>query len=188
MKCHKCKSKNILKADYCQKCGEKFTDKEKKEAYNKTIFGKIDSLLKIKSIVTLNIITGNIFFKIASLLVVLGIGLYFLFTIGINTKILNSKDYEIFYNKESKEYYLLIDDNKDSVELNLYRPNRTKEMTIYSYDLNDKEKTKTKVTKEDRITLNAYQDDYHIIKSKYSNNKQDNLKLFVYHKSDITDK
>lgn len=185
MKCHKCKSENILKANYCQKCGEKFTDKEKEEAYNKTIFGKIDKLKKIKDIVTLNVITGNIIFKIISLLVVLGIGIYFLLTIGINTKILNSKDYQIFYNKESSEYYLLVDDNKDWIELNLYRPNRTKKMTIYTYDLDDKEKTKKEVSKDDRITLNTYQDDYHIVESKYSNKKQDKLKIFIYHKSDI---
>ena len=185
MKCHKCKSENILKANYCQKCGEKFTDKEKDEAYNKTIYGKIDSLIKIKDIATLNVITGNIIFKILSLLIVLGIGLYFLLTMGINTKILNSKDYEIFYNKESSEYYLIVDDNKNSIELSLYRPNRTNEMNIYTYDINDKEKNKTSVSKDDIITLNTYQDDYHIIESKYSNNTQDILKIFVYHKSDI---
>ena len=185
MKCHKCKSENILKANYCQKCGEKFTEKEKEEAYKKTVFGKIDVLKKIKDIITLDAITGNIIFRIASLLIVLGIGLYFLLTMGINTKILNSKDYQIFYNKESNEYYLLVDDNKDSIELNLYRPNRTKEMTIYTYDSYDKEKNKTIVSKDDKITLNTYQDDYNIIESKYSNEKIDNLKIYVYHKSDI---
>lgn len=185
MKCHKCKSENVLKANYCQECGEKFTEKEKEEAYNKTFFGKIDSIKKIKDIATLNAITSNIIFKIASLLVVLGIGLYFLFTMGINTKILNSKDYEIFYNKKNTEYYLIVDDNKDSIELNLYRPNRTKEMTIYTYDLNNKEKTKTAVSKDDKITLNTYKEDYHVIESKYSNKKKDNLKVYVYHKSDI---
>lgn len=120
------------------------------------------------------------------MLVVLGIGLYFLFTLGINIKILNSRDYQIFYNKESSEYYLLVDDNKDSIELNLYRPNRTKEMTIYTYDLDDNEKTKTTISKDDSINLDTYQGDYHIIESKYSNKKQDNLKIFVYNKSDIT--
>ena len=162
MKCHKCKNENVLKANYCQNCGEKFTEKEKEEAYRKTIFGKIDSIKKIKDMATLNAITSNIVFKIVSLLVVLGIGLYFLFTIGINTKILNSKYYQIFFNKESNEYYLIVDDNKDSIELNLYRPNRTKEMTIYTYDLNDKEKTKTTISKDDKVTLNTYQDDYYI--------------------------
>ena len=186
MKCHKCKNENLLKANFCQKCGEKFTEKEKEEAYNKTIFGKIDFLKKIKDIVTLDVITSNIIFKIVSLLVVLGIGLYFLFTVGINTKILNSQDYQVFYNKENSEYYLLIDDNKDSIELNLYRPNRIKEMTIYTYDLNGNEKAKTTVSKDDKITLNTYQDDYHTIESNYSNEEQDNLKIYVYHKSDIT--
>ena len=185
MKCHKCKSENIIKAKYCQKCGEKFTDKDREEAYQKTIFGKIDSFLKIKGFVTLSVITGNIFFKIASLLVVLGIGLYFLFTMGIHTKILNSKDYEIFYNNKNSEYYLVVDDSKDSIELNLYRPNRVKELVIYTYDLEDKETSMNKVSKDYNITLNTSSDNYHIIKSKYSNKKKDQLKLYVYHKSDI---
>lgn len=79
--------------------------------------------------------------------------MYFLFTVGINTKILNSKDYQIFYNKESNEYYLLVNDNKDSIELNLYRPNRTKNMTIYTYDLEDKEKVKKQYLKMIRLHL-----------------------------------
>ena len=188
MKCNKCKNENILKANYCQKCGEKFTDKEKEEAYNKTIFGKIDFIKKIKDIATLNVITGNIIFKIASLLIVLGIGIYFLLKMGINTKILNSNDYQIFYNENAKEYYLLVDDSKDSIELKLYRPNRTKNLTIYTYDLNDEEKDKKEVTKDDKIILNTYKDDYHIIKTEYSNKKKDNLKLYIYHKSDIKNK
>ena len=188
MKCNKCKSENILKANYCQKCGQKFTDKEKEEAYKKTLFGKIDAFLKIKNIATLNVITGNIIFKIVSLLIVLGIGLYFLFTVGINTKILNSKDYQIYFNKESNEYYLIVDDKKDSIELSLYRPNRTKEMTIYTYDIDGNEQTKKVVSKDDKITFNTYQDDYHIINSKYSNKKEDNLKVFIYHKKDVPNK
>ena len=37
MKCHKCKSENILKANFCQECGEKFTSKEKEEAYKREV-------------------------------------------------------------------------------------------------------------------------------------------------------
>lgn len=186
MKCESCKSKNVLKANYCQKCGKKFTEEEKEAAYNKTIFGKIDSIKKIFDVATLNAITGHIIFKIVSLLIVLGIGIYFLLSMGINTKILDSSYYEVFYNKESDEYYLLVDDNKDSVELNIYRPNRAKEINVYTYDLNDKEKNKVVLSKDDKITLNTYQDDYHIIESKYSNNKQENIKLSLYHKNDIS--
>ena len=185
MKCQKCKSENILRANFCSKCGKEFTDKEKKEAYNKTIFGKIAFIEKIKSIVTLNIITGNIFFKIGSLLIVLGIGLYFLFTFGINVKILDSKDYQTFFNKKSNEYYIIVDDNKDSIELNLYRPNRTKEMNVYTYDLEEKEKDKKEVAKDGDIILDANEEDYYVIESTYSNNKQDKIKIYVYHQSDI---
>ena len=185
MKCHKCKNENITKANFCQKCGEKFTEKEKEIAYDKTIYGKIDKMKKIKDIATLDIITGNIVFKIVSLLVVLGIGLYFLFTMGINTKILNSKEYKIFYNKTLDEYYLIVDDDKESVVANFYRPNRVKEMNAYHYNLDNEELEKKTIDKENTISLNTSENDYYLIESEYSNKKKDNLKVFVYHKSNI---
>ena len=138
MKCHKCKTTNIVKANYCNKCGEKFTDKEREDAYNKTIYGKLEKIEKIKDIATLDIITGNIVFKIISLVIVLGVGLYFWFTMGMNTKILNSADYKIFYNKSNDQYYLLVDDSYDSVDVSMYRPNRVKKMMIYHYNIDNK--------------------------------------------------
>lgn len=185
MKCHKCKFDNIVKASYCHNCGEKFADKEKEEAYNKTIYGKIEKLEKIKDIASLDIITGNIIFKICSLLIVLGIGIYFLFTMGWNTKILNSIDYKLFYNTSDNGYYILVDDNIDSVDVSLYRPNRLKKMIINHYDLDNNLVEKREIKKEDKVELNASSNDYYIIESKYSNKKQGKIKVVVYHKSDV---
>ena len=185
MKCTKCKFDNIVKASYCSKCGNKFTAKEKEKAYNNTIYGKIEKLEKIKDIISLDVITGNIVFKIFSLIFVLGIGIYFLMTMGVNTKILNSSEYEIFYNKNSDEYYLLVDDSKQSVNVSMYIPNRAKEMIIYHYDINDNLIDETKIEKDQTIELDKFKDDYYIIESKYSNKKKDNIKLSAYHKSDI---
>ena len=106
-------------------------------------------------------------------------------TMGVNTKILNSSEYEIFYNKNSDEYYLLVDDSKQSVNVSMYIPNRAKEMIIYHYDINDNLIDETKIKKDQTIELDKFKDDYYIIESKYSNKKKDNIKLSAYHKSDI---
>ena len=83
------------------------------------------------------------------------------------------------------EYYLLVDDNKEAIEVNLYRPNRVKELTLYHYNSADEELEKKTIEKDDKVSLTTYQDDYYVIESKYSNKKQDKLKVAAYHQSDI---
>ena len=41
MKCRKCEKKNVKKASYCKYCGNKFTEKEREEAYNKGLVARI---------------------------------------------------------------------------------------------------------------------------------------------------
>ena len=119
------------------------------------------------------------------MLVVLGVGIYFLLTMGWNTKILNSDDYSIFYNKTSNEYYLVVDDNVDLVDVSLYRPNRLKKMLIYHYDLDNNKLGEKEIKSNDMVELTTYSDDYYIIESKYSNKKTEKIKVFAYHKGDL---
>ena len=185
MKCSKCGFENIVRASYCNKCGEKFKEEERKKAYKKTIFGKIETFENLKAIITLEKITGHIAFKIISLLIVLGIGLYFLFTMGIDTRLLESKNYEIFYNKNYNEYYLLVDDTISLVDVSLYRPNRVQQMTVNHYDINGNLLEEKVIEKNQNVSLTTFEDDYYIIKSKYSSNKEQSLKVLVYKSSDI---
>ena len=46
MFCKKCNTENLMKAEYCQACGNQFTPEEKNAAYEKTIFGKFEKLEK----------------------------------------------------------------------------------------------------------------------------------------------
>ena len=117
----------------------------------------------------------------------MGIGIYFLLTMGYNTRILNSNEYKIFYNKTDSQYYLLTDDSLNLVNVSLYLPNRVKNITIYHYNLENELLDKKEVKKNDNIQLNTYKDDYYIIESKYSKNKKDKIKVAVYHTSDIVD-
>ena len=51
MKCKNCGKENLIKAQYCQDCGQPFTDQERQTAYDQTFWGKLDKLKKAKEIV-----------------------------------------------------------------------------------------------------------------------------------------
>lgn len=182
MNCSKCASKNIIKANYCQKCGYKFTEEEKKNAYKKTLFYKLEMIEKWYNHLTLSTITGNIFFKIGSILIILFVGIYLLLTVGINTKILDSKEYKIFYNEKDNVYYLLTSDDKEEINVNLYKPNRLKELSIEHYDSYGD--LINKVNVQDNIILKSYNDDYYVFRSKYDD-KEEEMKVIVYKENEV---
>lgn len=186
MKCSKCGCENIIKANYCKECKNKFTKEEREKAYNKTLFGKIELIEKWYSRLTLQEITGHIVFKICSIGVILVIGIYMLFTMGITTKILDSNDYKIYYNETLKEYNLLVDSSMNEVDINLYKPNRLKELNILHYDTDNELLEKLEYKEDEDIVLNTYDNDYYVLESKYSNNKSEKIKVIVYKESDIS--
>ena len=104
---------------------------------------------------------------------------------GIDTRLLESKNYEIFYNKNYNEYYLLVDDTISLVDVSLYRPNRVQQMTVNHYDINGNLLEEKVIEKNQNVSLTTFEDDYYIIKSKYSSNKEQSLKVLVYKSSDI---
>ena len=111
LKCPKCNTKNIVKASYCKECNYEFTEEEQDAAYKKTIFGKLEKIEEWYNHLTLSTITDHIAFKIISILIVLGVGIFYFFTRGIDTKILNRNYYDVYYNEKESEYYLVTDDN-----------------------------------------------------------------------------
>ena len=48
MKCLKCGYENPITAEYCHMCGTAFTEQQRQEAYDRTIFGKLDRLENLK--------------------------------------------------------------------------------------------------------------------------------------------
>lgn len=186
MKCSKCNTKNIIKALYCKKCGNKFTKEEQEKAYSKTIFGKYELYKKWKKRFNLGFITGSNYFKAFILLVIIGFGVYYWYINGINTKILESDYYEIYYSEELDEYYLVVDDDTTEVGLNLYFPNRLEDIEINHYSTDDVLIKEIDKNKDDEIVLETYNNDYYVITSKYTGDKEEDLKIFVYNKDKIT--
>ena len=172
MKCKNCKTENILKADYCKACGSPFTQEEKDKAYNRTLFGIIDKIGDLKSYITLDFITGNRWFKIVSLI---GLILYSFLVLKINgnqLRILDSRDYDIEYNKTTKEYYLITDEKQ--IGLELYIPEKAENIQVVTVDSNDKVVNTASYKTTDQVTITYSTDKHYIVQT----DKQQ-LELFV---------
>ena len=126
--CPECGGENLLEAKYCFSCGRQFTEKEQQDAYNHTIYGKIEKVGTIKSIADGSIITGNIWFRIAVLVIIAAVGVWGLYKNGSNFRIAESESYEVQYNTEEKEYYLFTD--QDSINVSLYVPKNTEQLEL----------------------------------------------------------
>ena len=180
MKCVKCKTKNIIKASFCKKCGYKFSDLEKKTARKKTLIGKIEFLEKLYNKFSLKFITDHILFKILTLLIVLIIGIYFWVKNGLDLKLLNSDYYEVQYNINLNEYYLITE--KNETPLNLYIPNRIEDINIIHYDKANNVIEQIEYNKKEDIILEAYSEDYYVLEALYKNDKKQKIKIFVLQK------
>lgn len=163
MKCNNCKTENIMKADYCKACGHQFTEKEKKKAYNRTVFGIIDNVLNLKSYITFDFITGNRWFKVASLLFLILYSVLVLKLNGSQIRILDSRDYDVEYNKTTKEYFLVTDEKQ--IGLNLYVPEKTDKVNLITVDSNDKLINEKEYSIDENIMLLYNDKEHYIIQS-----------------------
>lgn len=163
MKCKNCKTENIMKADYCKACGYQFTEKEKKRAYNRTVFGIIDNVLNLKSYITFDFITGNRWFKAASLLFLILYSVLVLKLNGSQIRILDSRDYDVEYNKTTKEYFLVTDEKQ--IGLNLYVPEKTDKVNLITVDSNDKLINEKEYSIDENIMLLYNDKEHYIIQS-----------------------
>lgn len=177
MKCKKCKTNNITKAIYCKKCGNEFLEDERKKARRKTFIGKIERIEDIYNTITLSKITSHILFKIFTILIVLGIGIYFWISNGISLKLLNSEYYDIKYYEKEHEYYLVTEFNE--VTLNLYIPNRLQNINIIHYNKDGQKIEENTYLKDEEIILYVSNEDYYVIDSLYLKNKKEEIKLYV---------
>ena len=128
MICRNCQTKNIIKAQYCRHCGDAFTDEQRQEAYDRTIFGKIDKLEQWKGYLTLEFITGNPIFKTVVLVAILLWGFYLGRTNGERMLIMESDAYRVQQHVTTGEYYVLTD--QDSVSVSLYLPRQAEEVQL----------------------------------------------------------
>lgn len=175
MKCLKCKCKNSYKSNYCYECGERFTDEEKKKSSNNKFVKFLKFIRDIYDRLNLDNITGNIYFRIFSVIVVVLIGLYGIITNGFHLRIETSSDYTYQYNKKDDEYYLYTDN--ETTKLNLYTLGENSSITVSYYDENGSMINENNYTDYNDIilTANTFSNNYYIL-----THKKDKLKLYIY--------
>lgn len=178
MKCKKCKTDNINQANYCKRCGNKFTDEEKKEAHKWTFVWFLEGLENIKKACKLEFITDIPIIKYGSIVVILALGVLSYFYNGNDLHLLESENYKIQYNEREEEYYLLV--NNEETILNVFVPNRSKNLTVKHYNSDGEIIEDAEYDKDDEIILkNDEETDYYVVAADYGK-KSDELKLYVY--------
>ncbi len=179
MKCIKCGTKNVHNANYCKKCAYEFSLNEQKAAEKWTFIGIVKRIEEVKEKVTFGWIFDSLIFKILSILVVLIVGLLFVFNNGSDFRLLESDVYSIKYNEELDEYYLFT--KEDKVDLSMYIPKAIEKFNVKLYENKDIMLSDVDYDLDDNIVL--YSNDnlgYYELEVKYNEKDSDVLKLFVY--------
>ena len=128
MICKNCQTKNITKAQFCRHCGSAFTEEERQQAYDRTIFGRIKTLEKWKGYITLEAITGHPVFKTVVLVAILVWGIFLGRSNGNKMLILENEAYQVQQHATTGAYYILTE--QDSVSLSLYLPRKAETVNL----------------------------------------------------------
>ncbi len=183
MKCKKCKKRNRSDANYCMKCGYKFTKEEKEDA--KEIY--IPAILKkTYDYITLKVITENPVFRVLYVLVVLCIGIYMLISMGSSLRILESDLYEVNYNEKNNTFYVFVSNDKDINKIStlMYVPNKIDSIDLSYYKEDGTLLSQEKDIDREKVNLlvNNNSNNYYTI----TGNNKDEIKVYVYY-SEVKD-
>ena len=174
MKCIKCKKKNVSQANYCIRCGYKFTKKDK-ERSKKTFPAIIFKIKNIWDTITLSKLKDKWWFRIGTFILVIGVGVFMFIQNGMHLKILKSDDYEILRIKNTNNYYL--NSKNSETKLNLYLPHDVSNIYVDYYDSSGKEISKNKYNDINDITIKVDNNNNY-----YSIYIDDNNKVNLYPK------
>ena len=177
MLCKKCNTENLLKADYCQTCGNKFTPEEKNLAYEKTIFGKFEKLEKYVSYLSpVKLITGNKLFKRGVLVAIILYNIFIANAGANHLKIEESDSYQVLYNKTENAYYLVSE--TDYVNAQLFVPKKAYGLTVYSVDDDGVIFYSQSYGLDDAITLEIDDESHYIIEAEFEDESQ-SIEVYV---------
>ncbi len=175
MQCAHCEQFNLLKAKYCKSCGKPFTDEQREEAYNQTIYGKLDKLEEMKGWIDFSNITSHPLVRIA-VIVILGVMVLFnLSRNGNHIAIRNSEEYTLAYQEETNEYYVLTD--LDVVHLNVYLPRDIQTISVGTYV--DETCVDYQTFENNEIVLSKNDNSYYVLTGEKENGNTENLLFFV---------
>ena len=189
MKCSNCGKKNIAKANFCKKCGQVFSDREKKESKENLILLK--GAKKFYEFITLKFITDNILIQALYTIAILLIGIGILAFKDNKIRVEEGKNYTVQYNTEAKEYYMIIQSDKEKakeIDANLFVPNNVEALNVSYYDENNKLIGSEEHSPKGKITLSINQNHNYYYQISDTKNQKDYIKVFVYYQSDIKEK
>lgn len=164
MICKNCQRKNITKAQFCRHCGSAFTDAQRQEAYDRTVFGKIDKLEKWKGYITLDFITGHPIFKTVVLVAILIWGLFLGRANGNQMLIQESEAYRVQQHATTGAYYVLTE--QDSVSVSLYLPRKAEKLQLQAI-VDGKVAQEQSFTAEEQPSLECGAAEYYYITADY---------------------
>lgn len=175
MICKECGTKNITKAQFCSHCGSAFTDEQRQQAYDRTIFGKIEKLEKWKGYITLDFITGHPIFKTLVLVAILVWGLFLGRANGNQMMILESDAYRVQQHITTGEYYVLTE--ADSVSVSLYLP-RQAESVVLQAIVNGEVSQEQSFSAEEAPLLESGAAEYYYITANYGGSAEQ-IKVYL---------
>ena len=176
MTCPNCSKDNILSANFCRYCGYAFSDEELEAAYNESFYGKFDKAKRASDIVTGQIITDTLWFRILSIAVVLALGIWFRMSGVHGLRLESSDDYEIRYLEETDTYYLIAEE--EEIPLQLLVPYGTKTLKVKELDEDDEKISSKTYDPEEGVTLSVSGQSHYRIST--SNGKKTTGSLIVY--------
>lgn len=176
MKCIACQGENQLRADYCAHCGRPISEKLRREAYDETIYGKIDRVLEAKSWLTLEKITKHPVVRILILAVLAVLVVVNVTRNGTSLGLRNGDGYRLGYDKDADKY--LVTSALDTVRLSVNIPRKTEASALEVYQ--DGELLETVVIEEDGgVEVQNGGGRYYVIRAAYEDGKEDSLLFFV---------
>ena len=129
MRCRNCGRENLLRANYCAECGAPFAQEQRDAAYSRTVYAKLDWLDDAWQTLKLDKITGNLFFRIAVLALIVLVGWSNIRDHGATDfSVLDGEDYEVQYNAAAQEFYIL--SQEDTVTVSLYVPGKAEDLQV----------------------------------------------------------
>ena len=177
VKCPQCGHENAMTARHCTQCGAPIPKELIDEAYDRTVYGKIDWLLELKSILTLKVITESPIFRIVILLGILRLGLISMRKNGTRFKVLPSDQYEVEYNEKYDEFYL--DTDLDVITVNMYVPGDPEQIILRSIEPDGSVAQEEAFSNVSGITMQADGDLLYQVEAVYED-RSDFLSFFVY--------
>ncbi len=178
MKCKRCQTDNLTIARYCCNCGKPFTEEEREAAYAETPFGKLDKARKLKSILTLDIITGSLWYKVLILAAILALGIYLRISGVKPFRLEASEDYELKYLKSAQTYYVITDAEK--ADLRLVVPKGTDQLIVEELDAEGQTVNQTAVPAESGISLPVSGEVHYRLSTQKAEKTTNDLTLYVY--------